>query len=320
MPPVSSQMRRLVARAMVFAALSVCLSAQAPPGRAPESSYFDSAALMADLATLSSDAMEGREIGTTGGQRARAYLASRFRAQGLTSLSEQAVAPSARGRGGPRVEGANLIARITGTTRPDRFIVVSAHYDHVGVRGGRVFNGANDNASGAAALPAIAGYFQRHRPATSLLIVAFDGEEAGLLGSRAFLRAPPVAAGNILINLNADMIGRDPANTLYVAGTFQQSRLKPFVERVAARAPVRLKMGYDDPSQGPQKDWTRDSDHYAFTEAGIPALYIGVEDFDHLHSADDDFETMTPGFYVRAVETIIELIREFDAGAQTLSR
>jgi hypothetical protein len=114
------------------------------------------------------------------------------------------------------------------------------------------------------------------------------------------------------------MIGRDPNDTLWVSGTFQQPALKPFVERVAARAAVRLRMGYDDPAQGASRNWTDESDQVAFMEAGIPALYIGVEDFANLHKPGDDYDTMTHAFYVRAVETIIELVREFDAGADTL--
>jgi Zn-dependent M28 family amino/carboxypeptidase len=197
--------------------------------------------------------------------------------------------------------------------------VISAHYDHVGVRNGTVFNGADDNASGTAGLFALAQYFSVHKPANTLIFAAFDGEETGLRGARAFVAKPPVDAAAIAINLNMDMIGRDPNSRLYVVGTYAQPFLKPFIERVAARAPVKLVMGHDDPVQAAAnrsnqafEDWTGDSDHRAFCDARIPCLYFGVEDFDQHHRATDDYETMTHDFYVRAVETLLYAIQEFD--------
>ena len=110
----------------------------APQQREPVS--VDRAGLMRDVATLASDAMEGREVGTPGGLRARAYVEARFQESGLRefeggyvrsfplpSRSERTTADS----------GANVVGYIAGTERPDRFVVVSAHYDHVGVRNGR---------------------------------------------------------------------------------------------------------------------------------------------------------------------------------------
>src|SRR6185436_17011755 len=92
----------------------------------------------------------------------------------------------------------------------------------------------------------------------------------------------------------------------------------PFVERVAARATVTLRMAHEAPESRGEVDWTRDSDKYAFMEAGIPALYVGVEDYDQHHQPTDDFETISYDFYVRAVDPVIELIREFDQGADAL--
>jgi len=107
-----------------------------------------------------------------------------------------------------------------------------------------------------------------------------------------------------------DMIGRDPKDLLYVVGTRQQTFLKPMIERIAAKAPVTLVMGHDDPTE--KENWTTDSDHAAFCQAKIPCLYFGVEDFDQHHRATDDFATMTHGFYVRAVETMLRAVEEFD--------
>jgi Zn-dependent M28 family amino/carboxypeptidase len=81
---------------------------------------------------------------------------------------------------------------------------------------------------------------------------------------------------------------------------------------------VKLIAGHEDPSQ--PEDWTRESDHYAFIEANIPALYFGVEDFAQHHKTTDDYETMTPGFYVRAVETLVLALEELDARLDGLAK
>jgi Zn-dependent M28 family amino/carboxypeptidase len=127
-----------------------------------------------------------------------------------------------------------------------------------------------------------------------------------------------VDASLISIDLNADMIGREPNDRLFVVGTALQPFLKPHIDAIAAKAPVKLLTGHEDPKQ--KEDWTRDSDHYPFIQAKIPALYFGVEDFDQHHKATDDYETMTYGFYVRAVETLIHAVQHFDANLDAVDK
>jgi len=284
------------------------------------SALFDAPQLLRDLRALSADDMEGRQFGTRGGEKARAYLLGRFKAVGLQPVGGQylqsVTAPAQRGRAAR--QGANVMGRLDGQRRTGRFIVVTAHYDHVGVRNGRVYNGAGDNAPGAAALLAVAEHFRAHRPDNALVLVAFDGEEAGLLGSRTFVRAPPVDGSGLAIDINADMLGRDPNNTLFVVGVTSQPFLRPYVERVAAAAPGRLLMGHDSPRNANEEDWSERADHYSFIQAGIPALFVGVEDYPFYHQPTDDFETIEYDFYVRTVETVIALVREFDRHLDTL--
>jgi Zn-dependent M28 family amino/carboxypeptidase len=310
----NARRRPLAALALVLvvsAAVAAAGQASAPAGA--RSARIDVAALLDDLRTLSSDAMEGRAMGTAGGMRARSFVRTRMRESGVAPFGgtyDQPIASSGQG-GAPARTGANVVGVIRGATRPDRYLVMSAHYDHVGIRDGEIYNGADDNASGAAALFAIARYFSRHPLASSLIVAAFDGEEDGLIGSRAFVRAPPVDRKAIIVDINADMIGRDPKDRLYVVGTIRQPALKPIVDRIAKTAPVRLLQGHE--GRGTGEDWTEDSDHFAFLEAGIPALYFGVEDYEHLHKPSDDFETIDQAFYVHAVETLIDTLIAFDA-------
>lgn len=304
--------RRLAAAALVVAMSAATALGQGPARADVRRARVDAATLLDDLRTLSADAMEGRALGTAGGARARRFVLARMQASGARPFGdsyEQPIALPARGSA-PARTGANVVGVIRGTSRPGRYLVVSAHYDHVGVRDGQIYNGADDNASGTAALFAIARYFSQRPLASSLIVAAFDGEEEDLIGSRAFVRAPPVDRAAIVIDINADMIGRDPKDTLYVVGTIRQPALKPVVDRIAKTAPVRLRQGHE--GHGTGEDWTEDSDHYAFLEAGIPALYFGVEDYAHLHQPSDDFETIDRSFYVRAVETLIDALVAFD--------
>jgi Zn-dependent M28 family amino/carboxypeptidase len=288
---------------------------------APKSALIDAPQLLADLRALSADDMQGRQVDTPGGEKARAYVVARFTASGIAPFGgsfESSFAFAGRGANATERHGVNVIGHIDGSRQPRHYIVVSAHYDHIGVRNGQVFNGADDNASGTAALFAIGKYFAAHRPANSLIIAAFDGEESGLRGSQAFVKQPPVDAALLSIDLNADMIGRDPNDTLFVVGTAVQPFLKPYVEAIALKAPVKLLMGHEDPKQ--PEDWTRDSDHYSFIQGKIPALYFGVEDFDQHHKATDDYETMTYSFYVRAVETLVRAVQQFDAHLDAIDK
>lgn len=300
----------------LIAALTLAASGQ----ETPKSSVIDSPQLLNDLKVLSSDAMQGRQPGTAGGDKARAFVIERFKASGVAPFGasyEQEFSFTARGSNAAR-RGVNVVGHIDGTRQPRRYIVISAHYDHLGVRNGEIFNGADDNASGVAALFALAKYFAAHPPANSLIFAAFDAEESGLRGSQAFVKQPPVAASLLSLNLNADMIGRAPDDKLFVVGTAAQPFLRPFIEAVAAKAPVKLLMGHEDPKQ--PEDWTRDSDHYTFIQAKIPALYFGVEDFAQHHKATDDYETMTHGFYVRAVETLVKVVERFDANLDAVEK
>ena len=300
-------MRRM-ACALLLCAAAVLGAAQAPA--------VERTTLLNDLRTLSADDMQGREVGQPGGLKARAYVVSRFKQVGLQPVGASYEYPFSfsSGPGGRTREAANVVGQIRGTRDADRYLVVSAHYDHIGMRDGQVFNGADDNASGTAALFAIARAFMTDRPLHSLLFVAFDAEETGLRGSQQFVRSPPVDRAAIVLNLNMDMIGRDPNNKLFVSGVSTQSYLKTYIARVAARAPVQLVMGYDDPNGPAQDYWVRQSDQYSFIEAKIPGLYFGVEDYAMYHKTTDDFETITRDFYVKAVQTMVMVIREFDAG------
>ena len=200
--------------------LGVVLSGLVPRAQANTPVAVDAAQIYRDVEMLAADDMEGRLAGSPGGQKARQYVLARLKDAGVAPIGSGFERPFTfvSRRQEPR-EGTNLVGVIRGTRDPDRYIAVTAHYDHVGVRNGVVFNGADDNASGVAALLALARHFTRDRPEHSLLIAALDAEEAGLQGARALMRDPPVPVSAVIMNVNMDMVGRDPDNRLFAVGT-----------------------------------------------------------------------------------------------------
>jgi Zn-dependent M28 family amino/carboxypeptidase len=275
---------------------------------------IDEAQLICDVEVLAADDMEGRRAGTLGGAKARVYVLQRFKEVGLKPLTATYEHPfTFAGRSDlPQLNGTNLLGLIRGTVRPDRYIVVTAHYDHVGVRERQVFNGADDNATGVAALLAIAAHFVRNPPETSLIIAALDAEESGLRGARALLASDAIRKDAIVMNVNIDMIGRDTNNVLYASGTHHYPALKPFLEGVA-QPPVELRLGHDVPGTKIE-DWTSSSDHAPFHQAGIPFIYFGVEDFENHHKASDDAETIQREFFAGTVRTIVVAVDRFAKG------
>jgi hypothetical protein len=283
----------------------------------------DAVRMLADLEFLASDALLGRRTDTPGNAEAREYLVAGFQGVGLQPLGDSYTHDfSFTGRrDSVTYHGANVVGYLKGTREPNRYIVVTAHYDHIGVgrpneQGDSIYNGADDNAAGAAALIALAGYLREHPSAHSVIFVAFDAEEMGLQGARAFVANPPVPLDAIAINLNMDMISRNDQNELYAVGTHHYPFLKPYVERVAARSGIELLMGHDSGAVR-SEDWTSASDHGAFHAQGIPFLYFGVEDHEDYHQPGDEFERIHPEFYGMAVETVLEMLLELDASLPT---
>ena len=285
-----------------------------------QTATVDGALLLKDLETLSADAMEGRLAGTPGGARARAYVLRRFKEARIQPIGDSYERPfTFRGRGdSAERSGVNIVGVVRGTRAPDRFIVVTAHYDHLGVRNGEIFNGADDNASGVAALLAVAARLSASRPAHSVVFAALDAEESGLNGARAFLADPPIPRDAIAMNVNLDMVARDAKNVLFASGTFHYPFLKAYLKDVA-RPPVVLRLGHDAPNVKGEDDWTRDSDHYPFHQAGIPFIYFGVEDEAEHHKATDDAATVTKEFFIGAANTILAAVRAFDANLEAIA-
>ncbi len=298
---------------MFFRALLLAAALSSPAAASPDQ-------LFEDVRILAADDMQGRLVGTPGSAKARAYLLKRMQAIGVEPFGGGFEQPFTSQHKDQLLNGVNLVGRIRGTGASDQVLVIGAHYDHFGVRGGKVLNGADDNASGVATLLAIAADFARERPAHDVIFALWDAEEQGMYGAMAFVEKPPVPLGRIALNLNLDMMSRSDKGELWVAGAHHYPFLRARFEGLAAAAPVTLKIGHDGPPWKGVDDWTAGSDHYAFHRRSIPFAYLGVEDYPDYHQPGDDFEAIPKDFFARSAATALKAARLFDRELDAIAK
>ena len=195
----------------------------------------------------------------------------------------------------------NVIARVEGA-RHDSCYVFTAHYDHLGNLGRKVYYpGANDNASGTAAIVTLAAYYAKNRPQYDMYFVAFSGEDANLRGSTFFAEHPVVPLGQIKYLFNIDMIGDDnPVQYCEVseAGMAQFAEFEQIVEEQHLFG--RLNRG----------ELAANSDHYPFAVRGVPCIFLENEEgsaFPHYHTPADNMKTIRFESY----EPVFRLITSF---------
>jgi len=271
---------------------------------------IDRKRLLSDLETLSSDRFEGRKTGTPGNRLAADYIISRFKEAGLQSYNaEYKHHFNFKNSKGEVTNGTNLISYIGG--KADDVIILSAHYDHIGMKGTDIFNGADDNASGVSALLAIAKYFSKEKPENTLVFIAFDAEEMGLQGAKAYLSSPVPLKSKIKLNVNLDMVSRNDRDELYASGTYHYPLLKEIILDADNKTGIKILFGHDIPQSG-KDDWTFQSDHGVFAKEKIPFIYFGVEDHTGYHNQSDKFSNINPDFFYSASNAILRSVVQFD--------
>lgn len=194
----------------------------------------------------------------------------------------------------------NVVGFIKGKVYPDSFLVITAHYDHLGKMGkDAIFPGANDNASGVAMMLDMASWYVSHPPNHSVVFIAFTGEEVGLLGSLYFTLNPLFPLKQISLLLNLDLMSTGDAGLTVVNGLVfphllddlqRCNSIGSYLPEIAARGKAQ------------------NSDHYYFSEAGVPALFVYLRgDYHHYHDVDDTYEALTMSRYPEA----FRLLRDF---------
>jgi len=270
---------------------------------------FNEEKLLERIQTLSSDKFEGRLTGHKGNALARAYIIEQFKSLNNKAFGSSYEHSFTFTRNKKEYNAVNILAKIEGTLNPEKYIVVSAHYDHLGTNDkGDVYNGADDDASGVAALFAFAEYLNENPPKQSVILAAFDAEELGLQGAKYFVDKRKDSP--IIVNLNMDMISRSAKDELYVVGGRYTKSLEQIIKNFKNPTSSKLLVGHDGSDD--KDDWSGASDHAPFHKAGFPFLYFGDENHPGYHKPSDDFKDITPEFYKNSVTIILGLFKEID--------
>lgn len=239
---------------------------------------------------LADDTLEGRAAGSRGGIAAAKYIEKKLKEAGLEPAGDRG---SYIQRFNPGYQ--NVIGMLRGTDPKlrDEYIVVGAHYDHVGYGNrsnsngpfGYIHNGADDNASGVAALLEIIDALHRSgwQPRRSIVFAFWDGEEINLLGSRHWVRQPTVPRAGVKLAINADMVGRLTNGRLEVAGTRTAEGLRHLFS--SPRLPDDLRLDFT-------WEYKENSDHWPFYVDDVPSLLIHTGLHGDYHRPSDDFEKL----------------------------
>ena len=275
-----------------------------------------------DIGFLAADERGGRAIGTEGEQQAAEYLAEEFDKLGLQPMGtdgffqeftvskpsnphEEAVI----GTDGAGITGRNVIAYLD--KKAEKTIVIGAHFDHLGMGGqgslhrgdSAIHNGADDNASGTAALLALAKIFKYETLKSNLLFVAFSGEENGLWGSNYFVKNPTLDLKTINYMINMDMVGRlNEEKSLAIYGVGTSPSFSKVLDPINADS---LKLVPSESGVGP-------SDHTSFYLQDLPVLHFFTGQHADYHKPSDDADKINYEGLVQVVRYISRLVAQLD--------
>jgi len=270
--------------------------------------------VLADVRFLADDRQEGRGVGTAGLGRAGAYVRDGFTRAGLLASFQDFTIPADApavlhtALGGTATR--NVVAILSGASPALRgeVVVIGAHYDHLGLGGfgamdpdstGRVHNGADDNASGTAALLEVARLLARRHPARTIVFVAFSGEELGTLGSSFFVQHPmPQPVDSIYAMLNMDMVGRLRSARLMALGAATAKEFPALLDSL--NTPPRFDLRASGDGWGP-------SDHAVFFAARRPVLHFFTDLHDDYHRSTDDWNKINASGLAQVAQFVADL-------------
>lgn len=281
------------------------------------------ASLQKDVIFLASDELGGRAIGTEGEVEAADYLAKEFKKIGLlpkgtdgffqpftvskpSNPHEEAVI----GTAGEGVTGRNVIGFLD--KKADKTIVLGAHFDHLGLGGSgslhrgdsAIHNGADDNASGTAALLALAKILKHEELSSNVLFIAFSGEENGLWGSNYFVKNPTIDLASVNYMINMDMVGRlNEEKSLAVYGIGTSPSFPSILDPINSDS---LKIVTTESGVGP-------SDHTSFYLQDLPVLHFFTGQHEDYHKPSDDSDKINYEGLVKVVRYISRVIYQLDS-------
>lgn len=256
------------------------------------------------LYVYASDFFQGRETGTLGQKRAVTFLKEFYQNRSIAPAAGtedyfQAMELTIKGE---KVSTENVVAFIEGKSKPNEYLVISSHLDHVGINDGEIYNGADDDGSGSVALLEIAEAFKAavaagDGPARSIIFLHVSGEEKGLLGSKYYTDHPLYPLADTVANLNIDMVGRtdpkresDNSNYIYLIGSDRLSTALHEISEAANNATTKIELDYTyNAEDDPNRFYFR-SDHYNFAKNNIPVIFYFNGTHADYHKATDTVE------------------------------
>ena len=304
-------MRKLILTALTISVFSCGVHQQKSVENADVMTYANTitaSELSEHLYIFASDEFEGRNTGEPGQKMAAEYLVNEYKKLNIPSpagvTNYYQPVPSTAFRGNVK-DSENVLAFLEGSEFPEEVLVISSHYDHVGMDAeGNVFNGADDDGSGTVAILEIAEAFMKakadgYSPKRSILFLNVTGEEKGLIGSKWYTDNPVFPLANTVANLNIDMIGRigtgkeEAGDYVYLIGSDKLStELHNLSEEVNAKYfNMELDYTYNDEND-PNRFYYR-SDHYNFAKNNIPIIFYfnGVHaDYHKISDTPDKIE------------------------------
>tara|TARA_B100001250_G_scaffold175206_1_gene150685 strand:- start:41 stop:1081 length:1041 start_codon:yes stop_codon:yes gene_type:complete len=293
--------------------------------------------LQKHLNILASDSLEGRETGKLGQKMAAEYIMNHFKDIGIPPYKKNSYYQKFKAESDRHickyncencdedfitklfkkkriVKGENVLGYIEGTDLKDELIIITAHYDHLGKHDTLLFNGADDNGSGTAAIMEIAQAFMIAKkedkgPRRSILIMAVSGEEKGLLGSKYYTENPVFPLKKTVVNLNIDMIGRvdyyhDTTNYIYLIGSNMLSQELHDISEKINKEYIKIELDYTFNSEEDPNRYYYRSDHYNFAKNNIPVIFYFNGLHDDYHKVTDTVEKID----FKKIETITRLV------------
>lgn len=277
---------------------------------------IDNQLLMSHFEFISSDAAQGRKAGSYGSSYVQQYLVNQLENYNIKCFQERCLHKFIiNNLLTENKEGHNIVGELKSDDENSEYIVLTAHYDHLGHSGNKIYNGADDNASGTAALLSIAAYLSTKPLNHHILIIFTDAEEQNLKGSRAFLQQHPELKNKIKLNINMDMLaGNKHSNRLHyltkkLDNILTNNELAMFLAN-QSYANFKVVKGFKRAKNDLNKkiDWLKASDHNAFYQEGIPIIYYGVGTHNNYHTVNDTFKNTNHQLLINSANTILSQI------------
>ena len=287
---------------------------------------IDSLLVKKHLYTLASDQMQGRKAGTPGIEKAASYIETEFKKIGLTFYDtlnsyRQTFTIKSKERN-KDITTSNIIGLLQGKSKKEEYVIISAHYDHLGVNGASgdsIFNGANDNASGVTGVLTLAKYFkEKNLNERTIIFVAFTAEEMGLVGSKYFGKG--IDASKYIAGINLEMIGKSPSfgpNSAWLTG-FDRSDFGQIIQNNLIGTGYQL---FPDPYF--KYNLFFRSDNASLARLGVPSHSFSTTAIDvdkDYHQSSDEVETLNITVITQTINAVAKGAESVISGKDTPSR